>query len=127
MEAVNRIDPSKSVLLSAFNKSIKQELEARITAQNCKCKTLHQLGYAACMKAHKNITLNAEKMDDIINSSGIKIPENHYSKIMMSLKKTISLAKSLLKDTPTHIKNIIEEYEIEYEPYELQDFAMMVF
>lgn len=127
LECANRIDPEKKVLLAAFNKRIKEELERHVFSGNVQCKTLHSLGFAAVRKVHPFVQLDANKNDDIINSLKFNIPNESYAKIMQGLKQTVSLAKALLQDTPTKMKSIVEEYDIDYTPYNIDEFVKMAF
>lgn len=127
VEAANRVDEDKKVLLCAFNKRIKEELESRSLNGNIKCSTLHSLGFSACRKAEPNIQVDANKVDDIITSMKFNIPSDSFSKIVSGLKQSVSLAKALLVDTPSKIKDVVVEYDIDYTPYGLDEFAGMVF
>lgn len=127
IEAANRVHEDKKVLLCAFNKRIKEELESRSLNANIKCSTLHSLGFAACRKAEPFVQVDANKVDDIINSMRFNIPSDSYSKIMSGLKQSVSLSKALLVDTPSKIKEVVEEYDIDYTPYGLDEFVGMVF
>lgn len=50
VEAINHVNPTKTVAFCAFNKSIAEELKRRITAPNARAMTLHSVGYAAWRK-----------------------------------------------------------------------------
>jgi DNA helicase-2/ATP-dependent DNA helicase PcrA len=60
IEAVRRIPLTKRVLLCAFNKSIKNELEKR-APKHVNVKTLHGLGFAAMMRQWPNVVLDARR------------------------------------------------------------------
>lgn len=127
VESANRVDQDKKVLLCAFNKRIKEELEGRNLNANIRCSTLHSLGFAACRKAEPFVQVDGNKVDDIITSMKFNIPSENFSKIMSGLKQSVSLSKALLVDTPSKIKAVIEEYDIDYTPYGLDEFVGMVF
>lgn len=127
IECTNHIPQGSKTLLCAFNKRIKEELDTKISNPDVKCLTLHSLGFSAIRKTNPNVQVDSKKMDDVINSLRFKITDADYSKVMTNLKKTCSLAKSTLVDTPSKIKNIIELYDVDYTPYSVDEFTKMVF
>lgn len=127
IEATNHLPKDAKILLCAFNKRIQEELQSKISNGNVKCQTIHSLGFSAIRKTNPYVQVDSRKMDDVINSLRFNIPEKEYSKIMQALKKTCSLAKSLLQDVPSKIKSIIIKYEIDHDPYNIDEFAKMAF
>lgn len=60
VECSKRVSPTKDILFLAFNKSIAQELQKRMSDYpNVQCKTLHSHGYCA-IQAYKKTRLNLD-------------------------------------------------------------------
>lgn len=118
---------NEKTLLCAFNKRIKEELEKRINNNDITCQTLHSIGFSAVRKAYPKVQLDSNKMDDVINSMRFNIPDADYSKVMKSLKQTISLSMALLQDVPSKISLLIDQYDIDYTPFGIEEFVDMVF
>jgi superfamily I DNA/RNA helicase len=128
VQALKLIDPKKSILFLAFNKSIAEELKSRAPSY-VNCMTMNSLGHRAVMKQFGRLTLETRKTSIILREM---VADGTVSKMELDLNwgpisKLISVAKSaglvpkslpelnsLLPDTAETWDQLIAYYDIEF-------------
>ena len=111
VEGMNHV--SGSALFLAFNKSIAQDIAARLTCGDAK--TLNGLGHGICMKYIRGARLNANKTSELLK----KLIPDELRDHAYAAQRAISLAKSngfgLNGDTlsqPEYFEDIIDAYDL---------------
>lgn len=113
---------NKKTLMVAFSADICKELRAR-AASYVDVRTLHSLGYGAVKNTFgKDIVLDNNKCFNIVSS--IVGPEEW--ELNQNICKCVSLCKAFLIDTPSAIKDIIDEFGIEIFDLEIDTFVSYV-
>ncbi len=125
LESLNHIPPGNSWILVAFNKEIAKNLKSKAPPGG-EIRTLHSLGLKAITKTKgfKNISINEYKLDTILDD--LVKSDRKWRAVKYQLIKTINLAKGCLVSTEEEIENIIEEYQIEFDPIDPEKFVQTV-
>src|SRR5271165_1330610 len=117
VEGVKHIPKGKKALFVAFNKKIAQELTERISKSYIDTKTLHSFGYTAIRNHFKNIKLDPDKADNIailyLKEQGFKQFDKSVLETINSLTHAVALCKGSLKDTPSQIDMLMDQFDIE--------------
>lgn len=113
LEAVQAHAPEAKILLAAFNKTIAQELQSRITDGRIQAKTLHGLGYAFIRKAWGNINVDANGEREI-NLAQSACPSDTNPDAIRLVGRVHSKVRELL---PTHhpvesIMDLMTSYDL---------------
>jgi superfamily I DNA/RNA helicase len=120
VEGCRYVPKGNKILFCAFNKSIQEELKARLPSY-VECLTLHSLGYRAVRQRFGSVELNNRKTWDIINELYGYDKENYD--LYDNFTKAVSLCKSTLTDVPSKIEELVLEYNIDTCDLSLEDFA----
>lgn len=123
VEGSRYIPKGKKSLFCAFNKSIQEELKAKLGSY-IECLTLHSLGYRAIRLKFGNVELDNHKAWNIVKEF-FSNEKDSYD-LIDNICKTVDFCKSNLVDTPAGIEEMIYEYDIELCEIELKDFISYV-
>ena len=123
VEGAKYIPKGKKSLFVAFNKSIQEELKAKLPSY-VECLTLHSLGLRGIKAKFQNVEINNYKCQNMIEKFIENNKENYP--LIDSIKKTVSLCKANLADTPKLIEDIIDKYDIDLEDTPLETFIHYV-
>lgn len=121
IESLKFTQKNKTILCTAFNKSIAEELKQKTPAY-VDCQTFHSTGFKAIKNKFPSIMLDEYKVNGILE----KILEMKYHSCIPELKRTISLAKLSLENSPDQILDIIDKFGVDYQPMELDYFINKV-
>ena len=108
-EMTKRLPKNKKVLMVAFNKKIREELETRVSSQVV-VRTFHQLGFYAIMRLWGRVEINKYRQRDIIRSvlpSIERIGRAPYGDIT----KLVTMAMARLAFTPEEIEQLMDIYD----------------
>jgi len=94
-ECVERLPNDKKILICAFNKSIKLELESRIKKSNVTIKTFHGFGYSSILRNREYFT--STKLNPKILQDFIKDLCYNHKKLKGNRGAAYSLSRKLLK------------------------------
>jgi len=117
IESIGFVDRNKTLLFCAFNKSIRDEIQSRISEkgfENIVVKNLHQLGYEI-LKTNSDIdyTVEVNKYEKIISSlikTSLEFELKNYLKLYgVNLEPKSSFEESILKKHITSFKNKLSE------------------
>jgi superfamily I DNA/RNA helicase len=135
VQALNLIDPKKSILFLAFNKSIAEELKTR-APKHVACMTMNSLGHRAVMKQFGKVELDTKKTSQIIEGmiEDKLLTEGEANLNWSIIVKLVAVAKStglvpksmpelttLLADTPETWDQLIAYFDIEFPNQEVPD------
>lgn len=111
VEGFYYVPKGMSVLMCAFNTSIKEELETRAPA-GVDVKTIHGIGYGACRRAFPKIGKpDSTKLEGFISAERGNEPETFD--VRASLAKAISLCKGYLVESMSEIDPILDKHDID--------------
>lgn len=123
VQGAKYIPKGKKSIFLAFNKDIQEELKSRLPSY-VECLTLHSLGLRGIKLKFPNVEVNYYKCQNMIETF-IENKKENYD-LIDSLKKTVSLCKANLADTPSTIEEIIIKYDIDLNEIPLTDFIQYV-
>lgn len=110
VEGFNHVGLTESVLMCAFNKSVKDELEKR-APHGVKVHTLHSFGLLCIRDSFKKfVKVNKFKMDDLIKA--VVGDSKETTDLRYSLRRCVALCKGNLASTPADVDEIIDEHQI---------------
>ena len=112
-EGFYHIPPNTSVLMCAFNASIKKELETRAPA-GVDVSTIHSMGYGACRAAFPRlgkIDDRGEKLGGYVKAEVGDDSETYD--LRDNLAKAVSLCKGYLAHTPEEIEPVLDRHEVD--------------
>lgn len=112
-EGFYHIPSNTSVLMCAFNASIKKELETRAPA-GVDVSTIHSMGYGACRSAFPRlgkIDDRGEKLGGFIKAEVGDDSEAY--ELRDNLFKAVSLCKGYLAHTPEEIDPVLDRHEVD--------------
>jgi len=112
IEGMNHVDGS--ALFLAFNKSIAQDIAARLTSGSAK--TLNALGHALCAMNLRGARLNADKTSELVR----KLLPQEFKEHAYAVCRVISLAKSngfglgfdRQLNRPDYFEDLIDAYDL---------------
>lgn len=111
VEMVKAQNPRKRCLSVAFNKSIKEELQARVP-RNVDVKTLHGLGYAALQRAwNRRLEMDGRRERSIIQSL-IPYETQNRRAVCGGVAKLVSFSMNELAVTPDLIGKVMNRYGV---------------
>lgn len=111
MESLNHIPDGSTWLLVAFNKKIAEALKEKAPVFGGSVLTLHALGLKSLGSTFKNIKIDNEKLDKIIESVlGDRVREKE---LYGNLSNIVSLAKGYLASTPEAIDDLLDLKELD--------------
>lgn len=113
VEAFRYIPTGTEALMVAFNKSIANELEARMkgSSADVNVSTLHSYGNGAIFKSFGRMELDKNRVDGIIDELfGEKAVSFDRRR---AITKTVSLAKSTLSHESSEIEELVEDFGID--------------
>lgn len=122
VESLNHLPKKTKAIVIAFNKSIQEELQKRVS-ENVDCMTLHSLGFRGIRLKFGNVTLDNYKVHNIIDSLS---REKISRELTHELTKTVSFCKATLTDCPSKIMDLMDDYDIDPSPMQSIDFANLV-
>lgn len=124
IESINHIPEKQSWLLAAFNKKIAEELKIRAPSDSGSIYTLHALGLKHISNSFPNITINQDKLPNIVE----RVVGNgkELFQYRSSIAKTVALAKANLAKTDIEIDDIIDEYDIDLLETNREEFIQRV-
>lgn len=120
VEGSKYIPKGKKSLFCAFNKHIQEELKARLGSY-IECLTLHSLGFRGIKQRFGNVELDNDKCWKIVE----ELVGNNYD-LIDNICKTVSFCKSNLVDTPSHIEELLSQYDIDLCETEPEHFIKYV-
>lgn len=123
VEGAKYIPKGKKSLFVAFNKNIQEELKSRLPSY-VECMTLHSLGLRGIKLKFPNVEVNYYKCQNMIETFIENKKENY--ELIDAIKKTVSLCKANLADTPRLIEEIIVKYDIDLDNTPLAEFIQHV-
>lgn len=130
VESIKHIPKGKKVLLVSFNRKIAEELDNRISKSYCLCSTIHSCGVRAIKTRYPKIKIDPEKSSNLTNlylkEQGFKQGEKLTAETSFALVRTLNLCKSTLKDTPTKIDEMLDQFDIETILLDRDDFIKAV-
>ena len=118
VEACNRIPSNQSVLFTAYNKAIADELKTRVPA-HVEARTFHSLGNGAVFVASKSMNIRLTNDEHVVrNTIRATFPESISRGAGQAIAKLVSLAKQygvgvLVKDIPSVWSGLVDRFEIE--------------
>ena len=118
VEACNRIPSNQSVLFTAYNKAIADELKARVPA-HVEARTFHSLGAGALWLASKSLKVKTTTNEYVVRDTIRSLyPESISRGAGQAIAKLVSLAKQygvgvLVKDLPSVWAGLVDRFEIE--------------
>lgn len=121
IETVRKIPDTKKILVTAFNKSIQQELSSKIDKDHVEVKTFHSLGLKAITKAFGNVTIDDSKVYKIVRDK-LKLKGD----LAFNVEKTVSYCKASLNDAPSGISSIIDYRDVDTGELSQSDFTSLV-
>jgi len=121
IEGLKYVPKGKTVLCTAFNKAIADELKKRAPTY-VDCQTFHSTGFRAIKNKFGAVEVDEYKTRGILE----KILEVKYYECIPELLRTISLCKGSLKDSPDEVMNIVNKYSIDFYPMEEEYFVKKV-
>jgi DNA helicase II / ATP-dependent DNA helicase PcrA len=121
IEGTYHVPKNKSVLLVCFNKIIQTELSTKVNPA-ITCLTLHSYGFSAARKRFGNVTLENDKVRNLIKN---KYPSFDWD-LQSELVKVVDFCKSTLAANATDVSNIIDKYKFETDPLNEPDFVKIV-
>jgi len=128
LELLKVTPPFKKTILTAFNKSIKEEIQSKV-APNIKVSTIHSLAYSILRKnfcanfkvnTYKNYILGKK----CLNLSRLK--EKERDVYLFTISKIIDLVRLNLAKTNEEIENICNQYNISIINGELADTVTLI-
>jgi DNA helicase-2/ATP-dependent DNA helicase PcrA len=125
-EGFYHVPPNTSVLMCAFNASIKKELEVRAPV-GVDVSTIHSMGYGACRTAFPRlgkIDDRGEKLGGYIKAEVGDDSETY--ELRDNLAKAVSLCKGYLAHTPEEIEPVLDRHEIDTCTESRESFTTMV-
>jgi ATP-dependent DNA helicase UvrD/PcrA len=128
LQSLRYISPKDKTLIVAFNKKIATELQDRAPEySNLTISTLHSLGYKIVREAMgKPVKFDPDKAFKIIKDCFAKDKKNEKEKdnyeLIYEAKRTITLMKNLIVDTPTKIDELMDEYGVSSGDYDREEF-----
>lgn len=115
LESLKYLPEDKTWLLVAFNKSIAKELKDRAPdSDNGEVSTLHSLGLKSLGKTFKQITVDFDKADKIVNK--LLGDKEDTKELRYSVIKGMSLAKGYLAETKEEIDDVLDEHDLDPPP-----------
>jgi DNA helicase II / ATP-dependent DNA helicase PcrA len=118
VEACNRIPSNQSVLFTAYNKAIADELKTRVPA-HVEARTFHSLGAGALFFASKNLGVRVSTdANNVRNTIRASFPENISRGAGAAIAKLVSLAKQygvgiLCPNNADTWNGFVERFEVE--------------
>lgn len=123
VEGSKYIPRGKSSIFLAFNKSIQEELKARLPSYVF-CSTIHSAGFKAVKQRFGNVELDNNKCWNIVKDFFSN--EKDTYDLINNICKTVNLSKLTLSDTPASIEEIVIKYDIDLCDIELEQFIHYV-
>lgn len=120
VQSLDFIKPDKKVLFLAFNNSIVEDLQLKITRLNTDVKTLHSLGYSILNYNYRelNLTVDEYKYKKILN---FKLQESNYlvllkqkeiKKYKSNILKLIDLGRFYLVKNESDLENVALKHNV---------------
>lgn len=123
LELLKRTPKFKKTILTAFNKSIKDELESRVPI-NVKVSTIHALGFSI-LREHKSRNYKVTEWKTINIAKGIldlkKMNEKEKWAYLHLIRKVIDLIRLNLAYTRSEIETVCNEYNLSVMDKEIDD------
>lgn len=108
VEGSKYIPKGKKSLFCAFNKSIQEELKAKLGSY-CECLTLHSLGLRGIKLRFGNVNIDYNKCWKIVSS----FIDDKEKDLIFNLIKAVDLCKATLTDLPSKILELLDKYDID--------------
>lgn len=110
-------DRCKSVCFAAFNKTIAEELKARVPA-GCEASTLHSLGFRSVRKRYGNVEVSEKRVKGIVLRL-LKMDEQTLRDddplLLSRVEQLVSLCKvNLLTGTTADLNGLCDRYDVEF-------------
>jgi DNA helicase-2/ATP-dependent DNA helicase PcrA len=121
VEAIRYVPKGKKVLVAAFNVKIADELKSRVS-KKYDVATLHSLGFQAIKQRFGNVELDNKKCFNIVS----ELLGDVEFEVVTEICRAVSLCKSSLSDVPSKIIDLIDKYDIEYSPFEINKFVSII-
>ena len=115
VEAIRYVPKGKKVLVAAFNVKIADELKSRVSKK-------HSLGFQAIKQRFGNVELDNKKCFNIVS----ELLGDVEFEVVTEICRAVSLCKSSLSDVPSKIIDLIDKYDIEYSPFEINKFVSII-
>lgn len=120
VQALDFIKPDKKVLFLAFNNSIVEELQLKITRLNTDVKTLHSLGYSILNYNYKelNLTVDEYKYKKILNfklqesDDLVLLKQKEVKKYKSNILKLIDLGRFYLIKNESDLENVALKHNV---------------
>jgi DNA helicase-2/ATP-dependent DNA helicase PcrA len=113
-KSLEYLSPSKSVLISAFNKNIAAEFVTRIKRPNTAIRTSNAFGNSIVKSAFRNAELDPEKTQNILFHRVLLGNDQLMRKMIGPTKRIIALAKALMIPTGEELYHSINPICLEY-------------
>lgn len=121
LESFKFVPKGKSILALAFNKHIAKELKEK-TKIKSEISTFHSLGLKALQGKFGRLLVDINKCDNIIK----KIIDYQFYSMIPVFKKSVSLCKMSLQDSPEQIYKLLEHHDVNFYPFSKEEFATLI-
>lgn len=130
VKLTEQISRREKALAVAFNKSIAEELRARVP-RHIDVKTLHGLGFAAIQRAWgRRLETDAQRQRSYAREVVPESPSWSHRTVVGTVCKLVSMAMGQLATTPDHVAEVMYEYGIladrGVKPEQYVDWAVQV-
>lgn len=115
VEIIRRLPSSRRILYAAFNRAIADEVKPKLAQfRNVDVKTLHGVGYAVLRQHDEHAQVDENKGYHIAREVA---GNDAHQKLVTAIKKAMAICKSNMIDSQDTAEDVIDEFEIECEPY----------
>lgn len=130
-------EPSAKILFTAFNTSVKEEVEKKLFGYNVKVATCHGLGYQAIRNSgYASDTNNQFEVEGQTGETMMKLAEAEIGDLKerfearLSLLDLVAKAKTCLENSIEGFEKLIQEFDIDtfgYSPNQFAQYALNIF
>lgn len=121
IESLKYLDSDDTWILAAFNKNIANELREKAPkTKNGQINTLHSFGLKSLGSSIKNITVDVNKVEKILDLSLKEFKDD--KELKFSITKAVSLAKSYLANTSQEIDNVLDKHDVVPDDFDREKF-----
>jgi len=106
-------DKENEIAYVAFNKHIKEELSKKIDQPNVDTMTYHSLGYKALRGALKNVQLDNDKLDGILEKIVVRPTEWESRTLRTRVRQHVSLAKQYGAWDREEFQKLVEHHALD--------------
>jgi len=99
----------------AFNKSIQQEIESKVSQPNVTVSTIHSLGMKSLLRHfRRNIKVQANKPWELAKKLGWQIEPSEYVRTMTTVHQLVDLYRLTLCQDADDLRKVADELGVEY-------------